>query len=313
MKVLITTIFNLLLSISIFAQGVNVKAFLDSTSILIGQELKLHIEAEFLAQDTIQWPAFSTSITENIEILNISNIDTSYDENDVTIKRMQQHISITSFDSGYFAIPPISFDINGKQYDTEPLLIQVFDMPVDTAKGIADIKEPYQVPFSLKEWIAYNWRWIALGIVVALIVIGAVIYFRKRKNNPTPIIKQKPKIPPHKIAVKRLKDLEHRKLWQNGKTKAYHSELSDIIREYLEYRYEINALESTTFETIQLVKQVGLASNLIDKLNETLSISDMVKFAKETPLSSDNEVCIRNCYEIVEATIPSNPKNTDNG
>lgn len=295
-----------------WAQGVNVKAWLDSTRILVGQELQLHLEAEFAAQDTILWPALSDTISKNIEILSTSKIDTSFDEHDVTIKRMMQNINITSFDSGYFPIPPIKFTVNGHVYESEPLLIQVLDVPVDTAKGIFDIKEPYEVPFSFAEWLEYNWHWIALGVGIILLAIGLYFYFKKRKEKPVTAAPAKPKVPPHKTALKKLNDLEQKRLWQNGKLKAYHSELSDIIREYIEDRFNINALEQTSWETLESLKHTSIEKTTLEKLQQTFTISDMVKFAKEMPVASENEMCLKHCIDFVNQTTETNqPKENE--
>lgn len=285
------------------AQGVNVKAYLDSTSILIGQALSLHLEAEAQAQDTIIWPAIADTITKNIEILTASKIDTAYDSNDIAIKRMQQHFLITSFDSGYFAIPPFDIMVNGELYQTEPLLIQVNNMQVDTSKGIADIKEPIDVPFSWKEWLEYNWKWLALAALVILCVIGTIWYLKKRKKEtPIMVVKPKPTVPPHKTALKKLRELEHKKLWQNGKVKQYHSEISEILREYIEKRYEFNALELTTYEIIQSLSQRNTDKELITQLEQTLFLNDMVKFAKATPIASENENCLQFSIKFIEQT-----------
>ena len=280
-----------------------VSATLDSSKILIGQQLILHLRADFTAQDTLYWPSFSDSIGK-LEIVNKSRIDTSYDPNNITTKIIRQNIIVTSFDTGYCPIPPIQFQFNDTILETEPLLIEVKSVAVDTSKGIYDIKEPYQVPFSLLSWIKRHKYWIGGGVAIIAILTALILWliFRKPKEQVV-IVPKKPKIPAHRIALKKLKDIDHQKLWQHNKVKLYHSSVSEIIREYLELRFNIIALESTTPEIMQAVQSLSISEEQKEKLKQILTISDLVKFAKAVPIANENEQSIQNAIAFVKSTI----------
>ncbi len=174
-------------------------------------------------------------------------------------------------------------------------------MLVDTAEAIFDIKGPIEEPFSIVDWIKSNWIWIA--IVLALL-IGGVLLVRFLKNRPEKIIEEEivPVIPPHITALEKLKKLREDKLWQDGKVKLFHSEISEIVREYLERRYEVNALENTTDEIMQSIRFHSILPDQTTKLKQILVLSDLVKFAKEKPLASENDMSLLNAIEFVKNT-----------
>ena len=299
--------FTLLSVNNLFSQR-TISATLDSNKILIGQQLVLHLMASFPAQDTLYWPSFSDSIG-NLEVVNKNRIDTSYDNNNITTKIIRQNIVITAFDTGYFPVPPIQFHFNDTIVETDPLLIQVVSVPVDTSKGIYDIKEPYQVPFSLLSWIKRYKYWIGGSFAIVAILTALILWLIYRKPKAQIIVKsKKPKIPAHKIALKKLKDIDHQKLWQHNKVKLYHSSVSEIIREYLELRFNIIALESTTPEIMSAVQSLSIGEEQKEKLKQILTLSDFVKFAKANPLPNENEQCLKDAVAFVKSTILKEPK-----
>jgi hypothetical protein len=82
----------------------------------------------------------------------------------------------------------------------------------------------------------------------------------------------------------------------------HHSAISEIIREYIEKRYQVHALENTTDEIMQSLRFHSIEPNLLAKLNQVLVLSDLVKFAKEKPLANENEMSLMNAVEFVKET-----------
>jgi hypothetical protein len=162
-----------------------------------------------------------------------------------------------------------------------------------------------------------------LYLVFALLLVAGIwAYFKfihpKLKDKGVSAIVPKKIIPPYVIAVDKLKKLDQQKLWQSGKIKTYHSELSEIIREYLENQFSIPALESTTVEIEEAIKQENFSEHVKKELTELLQLSDLVKFAKYIPLGDENDACIKMAYKFVDATRPdevsedSTLENTEN-
>jgi len=292
-------------SVGLSAQNVDVKASIDNHSILIGEQVKIDLTINYTVDNgeiKIIFPQLTDTISKLVEIISKSSIDTLIpNKEEANSFQQTQQITITSFDSGYYQIPPFVFLVNNDTFKTEPLLLDVQNMEVDTADAINDIKTPLEEPFSVVDWVKENWPWIAGGAAILVLIILLIIYLTKKK--PAAIVEEvKPIIPPHVIAIERLESLNRQKLWQDGKTKQYHSEISEIVRHYIEERYQVNALEETTTEIMHGLRLHGIDSLIMTKLNQTFVLADLVKFAKEKPIASENEMSMNNAMEFVNAT-----------
>jgi hypothetical protein len=293
-----------------FAQEIKAIAKLDSASIKIGQQVKLQLSIQYKVDNgkhiKIQWPEVADTIRKEVEVVGQSKIDTLIpDKNDPFVFVQTKTLYITSFDSGYWAIPPFKFMVNSDTNGvfTEPLLLQVNGMSVDTTIAIKDIKPPYAENYTLIDWLKDH-IYVVYGSLVTLLTIIIIIflirYFKKVK--PPMVFVETPKIPAHVIAFGKLEVLKNEKLWQEGKLKQYHSSLTDIIREYIENRYKIQALEQTTEEILWSFRNVAIDEESKIKLKRTLVLADLVKFAKEIPLPNENEMSLTNSYDFINGT-----------
>jgi hypothetical protein len=215
-------------------------------------------------------------------------------------------LKITSFDSGYYAIPP--FQIKYKepggqliQYtETEALLLEVSTVPVNMEEEIRDIKAPIEAPYTFREALP----WI-IGVVLAIALGYFVFYFLKKRKKDEPVFKApaKPKLPPHQIALGALDNLRFKKIWQSGRIKDYHTELTDIIREYLNGRFFIHALEMTTDEIMEALNTTASNDQAKQKIRQTLMMADLVKFAKMQPLPLEHDTSLNNAFGFVKETM----------
>lgn len=299
----------LMLSFSSNGQNVKVTAKLDNTEIKIGQEVKLNLNIEYRVDNgtemNIIWPEFTDTLRKEIEILNVSKIDTIVDKNDPYKFTQSRTINITSFDSGYWAIPPFRFYLNNDTNAilTEPLLLQVNTISVDTTLAIKDIKPPYSQEYTWLDWIKdhMNYVWISLAAIVVILIL-IYVFIKVGRIKPPMVIIEEPKIPAHVIALEKLDLLQNEKLWQQGKLKQYHSSLTDIVREYIENRFKIQALEQTTDEILFGLRNVAIDDESKTKLKQTLVLADLVKFAKEQPMQNENELSMSNTYDFINGT-----------
>jgi hypothetical protein len=286
------------------AQQVTVKASIDSTHILIGDQLKLLLEIEKPKDLNVQFPQVPDTFSSKIEVVNRSKVDTVKLDNKDRVK-LTQSLYITSFDSGRHQIPPFYFRMkNGQVLDsaaTRELMFQVHGMKIDTTKGPVDIKTVYGAPVTLKEVTPY-----ILGIILLAAIIFFILYYIrwKKKNVPLFAKPEKPAEPAHIIALRELDRIKTQKLWQQEKLKQYYSEVSDTIRTYIQNRFEIPAMEQTSGETIGVFKQQKdlVDGKTLDQLQHILSLADLVKFAKYTPLPDDNNLTLMNAYFFVNQT-----------
>lgn len=301
-------------TLDLFSQGNKFQAKLDREEILIGEQMHLTLRLEAAAADSLVLPVFDDTLVSEVEILATGKVDTTFEGANLGLKVLTQNLTLTSFDSGYYAIAPLTAYANGNPVESNPFLISVQTVPVDTAKGIYDIRGVAQVPFSITEWLKENWPWIALATALLAIIIGITYWYAKR---PIPAVEEKkvPVRPAHEIAFERLTKLEEEQLWQAGKIKAFYSELTDILREFIELRFHIPALEQTTDEIIQSMRRSpNFSVDLIGKSNQVLFIADLVKFAKEKPVGSENKqnmLLVRNFIEETKQTSQTTSKTND--
>jgi hypothetical protein len=284
------------------AQGITVDAKLDTNLIMIGDQIKFHLSVEQDRSFTIDFPLFADTIATEVEIIDRSNVDTTYLSDKII--RLSQEFTVTSFDSGYHVIRPIPFPFRGNgisdTIESQPQLLMVYTFEIDSVQGIADIKPPIDTPFTFREAVPYIGY--GLGIVAILVlVIWLIRYFSRKEIQTTK--REIPKDPPHVIALRDLDKLAEKKLWQQSKFKEYHSELTEIIRIYIEYRFSIMAMEQTSDEIIQQFERNGLLTQeQFEHLKQMLSIADFVKFAKMHPLPDENEQSLKHAYDFVLKT-----------
>ncbi|HCY40570.1 MAG TPA: hypothetical protein DHV48_04335 [Prolixibacteraceae bacterium] len=286
------------------AQQVTVKASIDSTHILIGDQLKLVLEVEKPKDWDVLFPNLTDTFGSNIEVVKRLPIDTIQLDNK-ELEKLSQSFLITSFDSGMHQIPSFYFKLKYNNLKdsiaTKALMFQVITMKIDTTKGPVDIKLPYSAPVTLKEITPY-----ILGIILIAAIIFFIFYYMKWKKKNVPLFSkpEKPAEPAHIVALRELDRIKAQKLWQQEKIKQYYSEVADTIRTYIERRFHIPAMEQTSTETIGVFKQQKelIDTTSLNQIQHILSLADLVKFAKYTPLVDDNNLTLMNAYFFVNQT-----------
>jgi hypothetical protein len=294
---------------------IKVEARLDQTNIKLGDQTILRLMAHLPANAQVDFPVLADTISGKVQIVEMGKTDTLTDKNNPGIKTISRQYTITSFDAGVHMIPAYTFGSKEGNLSTQALALEVTEVKVDTTKAIYDIKEPLAVSYSFMDWLRDNWKLALFSAFGILLLIGLIWYFiKKRKNRPAKVEAPKPLIPLHTIALDKLNALRSQKLWEQGQIKTYHSELTDIIREYLEKRYEVNALEQTSEEIFSGLRHLEITAQDMNKLRQMLLLADLVKFAKATPLNSDNEQSMENAISFVMHTklVPSTDNKAQN-
>ncbi len=305
LKYLLFTLFFFSSLSSALAQQVKVTASLEKDSIWLGDQIKMILVAEYPVGTTLTFPQLKDSLANGIEVISRSVRDSSKIGDGML--QMRQSYLITAFDSGPHPIAPFKFvghtKITPDTLQSNPLRLFVKVPPVDLKKGFADIKKPYGAPVTFKEVAP----WI-LGIILLASVVFLILYAinRRKKNIPLFSLPAKPKLPPHVIALNELDKLKEEQLWQHDKVKDYYTRLTDIIRVYLEERYDVRAMEQTSHEILTQFKGENsqIKGKLFTGLQKTLNTSDLVKFAKYTPLADENHFVLVQAYTLVEETKP---------
>ena len=280
--VLVATFALLLFSSSgVLAQNTSsVKAEIDTAQIKIGEQIQFKITVETDSLNLVHFPQDQTfSPLEMVEAL---KVDTTKKKDRITLQRIY---ALTQFDSGTYVIPPQRISINEEPFLTDSFRIAVADVVVDTTKQkLYDIKPLVQV----KRSYAKMWKWIT-GILGVLLLIGALVYWFFFRSKPLTEEEKVALLPPYDRALLQLKELENSRYLIQNEYKKYYSELTNIVRSYLEEEVHVSALESTTdqlIERLELLKDAGelrLEDGTLDQFKKVLQTADLVKFAKSKP------------------------------
>jgi hypothetical protein len=275
-------IFYILLFISTisFAQKPMVKAEIDTTSIRIGEQFQLKISV-----DETQNVIIPKIQLKGLEIIDSTRIDT------IKNSLIRRYI-LTGFDSGAFYIPQQQIFVKNQAFLTDSLLINIATIAIDTLKVKKfPIKSIKKEPYTFDDFRIYIYLILAI-----LAIIGFWIYwFVIRKRKETEDAPTYRTLPPFEEAILRLNELDEKLLWQNNKIKEYYSELTEIVRGYIERELKVPALENTTDEVLAMIKDFKNADSIetsketIKKLKDLLQEADLVKFAKSKPLAIEIE------------------------
>ena len=225
-------------------------------------------------------------------------------KNGKIIDRVQYKIS--TFDVGDFKIPPIAVAYSIPPDTTEHLLkseaikITVESLAPSAEGDIKDIKPPVELPFDWKPVIRYG---LAGFFLLLLLAIGIYFWMRRRKGKPLLPQKTEPRRPPHEIALEALERLRESNLLEKQGAKAYYSEISEIIRRYIEGRFGIEAMDLTSTELLAELEKVLLEDALMKTMTEMTDLSDLVKFAKYQPTDEENARILEMAFEFVRETL----------
>ncbi|NRF40453.1 BatD family protein [Pedobacter foliorum] len=288
------------------AQDIKVEAKLDKSTIVLGDQTILRLSAQLPVNDKISFPTLADTISSKVQIVEVGKTDTIADKNNPAVRTISRQYTITSFDAGLQTIPAFLFQVNAQSFKTDPVPLQVTSVVVDTTKAIYDIKQPLAVRYSFFDWLRDHWQWVVVSLLGVVLIAGLLYYFwQKRKNRPVAAV-VKPLVPADVTAINKLVVLRDKKLWQQEEVKQYHIELTDILREYLEKRYQIKALEQTSDEIFAGLRHMEITDQNRNKLHQILMLADLVKFAKGKPLNSENEQSIENAISFVTDTKETN-------
>jgi hypothetical protein len=276
-----------------------VRATIDSAMLMIGEQRRIYLEVITDKGRQVLLPPFSEYLVDGVMVLEAGKPDTiDAGNNRVAIK---QDYLITSFDSALYIIPPFRVLDGQDTLLSNPLVLKVQTFPdVDPEQGIIDIKPVMDADFVLSDYYLY-----IFGIPGALLLLCIIMYIIQKWKKKEPVFTLKapePKLPPHVEATTRLDRIKAAKLWQQGKTKEYYSDITDVLRKYIMDRFGIFALEMTSDEILSEIYRLNDAHSVHSTLQQILKLADLVKFAKYIPLPDDSEITIMNAYLFVNQT-----------
>lgn len=285
----------LLLALS-FISHAQVTLKLDTNQILIGEQF--HIDINIESGNGVKWPEWQSNLDSLLVLVKETDADTSFNGN---LPSYHKSLTLTCFDSAYVVIKPILFfDQNNDTIGlSEADMIQVDNPKLVNNEPIEDIINPINVRISFWEIFPY----IIIGSIIIIIIAG-IIYFVKKKMKQPIAVPQKPTIPANIEALNALQELSKKQFCENNQHKAFFTELTDIWIHYAERNFNIHLIEKTTPEIWNIMKTKHDA-RCQEIIKDVLQLSDLVKFAKETPLLEDCKSSLEQIKKYIELTTTS--------
>jgi len=288
-------------------QGVSAQASVDSTTYLVGDWISVHLDITHP-----KGTALRTLVGDTLGPFTVIARDSLERRSDT---ETTGRLVVAKYDSGSAVLPSIPIlyrtlrDTASQVAVTNPLILTVRTVQVDTSLGIKDIKPPLWISLTFWEIMLY------VGIVLALVAAGYFLYryWKKRTLKKLGQVYVPPPRPAHVIALEELALLKEKNLWQQGLIKQYYSEVTEIVRRYFENRYGITALEQTTDEIMSALRQHRHAETVWKETGEMLELADLVKFAKVRPDMADHERMFVTAQDIVQKTRIVEPQPEEKG
>ena len=271
-----------------FAQAVG---RLDSTHLESGNTMILHLQVPGSEPAKADFSVWDSLIARK----NILSATPWRQENGQWL----QDVTFVAFDSARIELPPLPIQRkDGSTVFTGSLTLLVSPTPVRQTE-LYEIKDIHRSPLY---WLDY---WPIYALILLFLLSGAVWWWLKHKRRTVKTVQRMAAMLPHELALRKIDALHARQLWQQGQVKEYYSELTFIAREYLEKRYPVPALESTSDELYQLLSKTDFPEHLRPTLREVLQWADLAKFAKGEPPAEFHENALRKMRALVQETVPA--------
>lgn len=282
----------------VLAQQTSASITLNKTEILIGDQAMIRLSVSAQPGTPLAILTHTLEAAQGLEILQRSAVDTVSRD---PLLVLEQRFLITAFDSGEYRIPPLIL-VAGTSADsiaTNELMLTVKSLPVTKEAELQPIKDIVLEKAKLEDFLPY--------IFLVLLLVGAAVAFwayRRRVQNK-PVIPPAPPLTPYEQAIQKLEALAKTGYHSTQPLKPFYSELTYILREYLEHQFHWPALESTTREIERELAKRFSDQQTYAGLVYMLRQADLIKFAKASP-AVDQQADLGLVRSFVEATNPHN-------
>ena len=285
------------------AQALKVTAELDSTVMTQGYRTDLRVRVLGSSEAVpVDFPQKGGQLA-GIDVFDVSSVS-----EDLGNGRRETVYTFTlqPFDPDTVTIPPMRVALGKDTAESRSLVIKVLPAELDSMTTIHPMEGPVAYPSRwydwVPQWVSDYWGWVLVALGLLAAAVAGWMYWRK---GGTMVVRRKRVIPPYELAVSRLEKLRERRLAESGHEKEYYTELTDILRQYLDGRFGINAMEMTSTEIMRAIRHNEATRMSADRMRSILEVADFVKFAKMRPLPDDNVKSFNSALAFVEDTKPA--------
>ncbi|NOZ55647.1 MAG: protein BatD [Calditrichaeota bacterium] len=292
-----------LLAASAVRASVTLESRVDTTTMRIGDVVTYSIIVARDESTQVRLPSLGANLG-GFEIRDF-NVRKPTKKDGKIVERVDYLIS--TFDTGDFVIPPVTIqyrtppDTVWHELRSQPIKIHVASLNPDEAGDIRDIKPPLSIPF---DWMRVVWTALLVLVGLAAAVFGFYFVRKRRRGEALFPARREPPRPAHEIALEELDRLFHSDLLERGEIKLFHIRISEIIRRYLEGRFGVPALDMTTSEILDSLRDGVLDDDERETLRAFLEGCDLVKFAKYVPTKEEIDATVERAYAFVRSTQP---------
>lgn len=278
---------------------VKVESTISAMEMLVGQQVMLTVSATADEGATVTFPQ-EALLPAGIEFMGAVEMPEEKAGNGQVL--YQRGYVLTSFEDTLYYIPPMTVNVDGKEYETKKLALKVLTVDVDTTdyekyygpKTIQD--NPFN--WELDEWAVPFWLSVLMLVMLA---VTYYLYLRLRDNKP---VIARPRfirrLLPHQKAMQAIEEIKAEKMVTAEDPKEYYTRLTDTLRKYIEERYGFYAMEMTSSEIIDRLQQADPES--LAELSQLFQTADLVKFAKYSTLINENDANLVNAIDFINRT-----------
>lgn len=267
-----------------------IRATVDKDKIVIGEPIHLKLDITVPDNVPFAWPGLDS--LPHFDWLDKGKIDTTVRPGE---RSYVQYLTLTSFDSGTYAIPRLPFVVGNGKALSDSIRISIGYTNIDSLKDFHDIKDIVDIPNPIAHWIG----WIVAAVTLISVALVVWIIRKKKPLKKLIAVGKAPRLSPYEEAINQLEELAKQHLPDTGAMKVYYSRVGEILRVYLLRRMNISSFAETSEELIGQLRTLRLPADIFDGLAETLRMSDFVKFAKYQPGIADSD----QHYRAVRAAI----------
>ncbi|MXO32042.1 hypothetical protein GFU95_03265 [Apibacter sp. B3889] len=267
--------------------------------IKFGEPIVLKITVKTGQKDTIIFPTITDTLSEKFEVLRQKK-DTLSKNNSIFIN---DSIIFSAYEEGTFSVPPQRILVNSKEYFTPSYKVTVAPVVTDSVKTpLFDINSIVQIPKNVWDYIQ---PYLGYVLILLVILVCVIIYFIRRKKKKSETYKSEPDV----LAIKRLKKLKKSNYIAKDLYKKYYSELTSIIKEYMEARWNFPATKLLSDDLLEYLKKEKLIDeNEIENLSGIFKTSDLAKFAKYKPTPEEAKLHMEKAINFINLTKTDSPK-----
>ena len=282
----------------------SVTAAIDSSQITMGYRTAIKVDVVDSAGSPSQLVVDKAVFPQEVEIVDWVYGDTTDLGNGMV--EMKRALVVQPFDSGVYTIPPFLL-VNGPDtVRSKALTLKVNPVDVSSMSDINPLAPTASFHSKwydwMPDWITEYWVWYLIGLLIIAGGICGYLIFTKKMT--VAILPQKKRLPPDQITFSRLNELKEAQLWEKGQEKEYYTRLIDILREYLQERFGINAMEMTSSQILKALRSNEETRMPKKYMERVVEIADYVKFAKVRPMPDDNVRSWQDALQFVEDTKP---------